>query len=185
MSYTSGNSPVPVLWVLLYLLPAMCGDVNSWPPQSACSAGLLSGIFPSLYHSSPTNLPQIFIPRTQDGNQGTISAGRATACMRPGPAMRVVATQGNAWLLVTGRCVLGQSVSRRTRGRDAGGGILCMTKDFRAAREGNSWNSRTTTTEHDWQGLGTDRPRPASPVGRPHLDASRRRVKLPCGRASD
>jgi hypothetical protein len=43
------------------------------------------------------------------------------------------------------------------------------------------------TTEHDWpEGLGTDRPRPA-PLHQwdalTYTDASRRRVKLPCGRA--
>jgi hypothetical protein len=75
------------------------------------------------------------------------------------------------------------------RATTMGGGILCMTKDFRAARERQQLEPTAAppTTEHDWpEGLGTDRPRPAPlpPVGRPHYtDASRRRVKLPCGRA--
>jgi hypothetical protein len=64
-----------------------------------------------------------------------------------------------------------------------------MTKDFRAARERQlEPTAAPPTTEHDWpEGLGTDPTPPCAPYtsGTPHLhtDASRRRVKLPCGRA--
>jgi hypothetical protein len=62
-------------------------------------------------------------------------------------------------------------------------------KDFRAARERQQLEPTAAppTTEHDWpEGLGTDLTPPCAPtpVGRlTHTDASRRRVKLPCGRA--
>jgi exonuclease III/ribonuclease HI len=73
---------------------------------------------------------------------------------------------------------------------DAGGGILCMTKDFRAARERQQLEPTAAppTTEHDWpEGLGTDPTPPCAPLHQwdalTYTDASRRRVKLPCGRA--
>jgi ribonuclease HI len=71
---------------------------------------------------------------------------------------------------------------------DAGGGILCMTKDFRAARERQQLEPTAAppTTEHDWpEGLGTD-PTPPAPLHQwdalTYTDASRS-AKLPCGRA--
>jgi hypothetical protein len=64
-----------------------------------------------------------------------------------------------------------------------------MTKDFRAARERQQLEPTAAppTTEHDWpEGLGTD-PTALRPLHQwdalTYTDASRRRVKLPCGRA--
>jgi hypothetical protein len=69
---------------------------------------------------------------------------------------------------------------------DAGGGIL-MTKDFRAARATAGTHGTTHHRTRLARRLG-NRPdpalRPSTPVGRlTYTDASRRRVKLPCGRA--
>jgi ribonuclease HI len=72
----------------------------------------------------------------------------------------------------------------------AGGGILCMTKDFRAARERQQVEPTAAppTTATDWPtDLGTDPTPPCPPLHQwealTYTDASQRRVKLPCGRA--
>jgi hypothetical protein len=62
-----------------------------------------------------------------------------------------------------------------------------MTKDFRAARERQQLEpTAAPPPPNTTEGLGTDRPRPA-PLHQwdalTYTDASRRRVKLPCGRA--
>jgi hypothetical protein len=81
--------------------------------------------------------------------------------------------------------VLGKASPDARATDDAGGGILCM-RDFRAAREGNSWNPRPhhhrTRLAKAWE--QTDRPAPLHQWDAlTYTDASRRRVKLPCGRA--
>jgi hypothetical protein len=61
-----------------------------------------------------------------------------------------------------------------------------MTKDFRAAREGNSWNPRPHPPPNT-TGQKAEQTDPAAPRYQwdalTYTDASRRRVKLPCGRA--
>jgi hypothetical protein len=157
---------------LLKLLPELCTPVTTivglptttnvaWDgtdtrPQQRAGAPTSS--------SSPTQRPHGASLDTSR-NRGLLAALGGMRCTPDQGRMRVCYEMQPSNTKHLGTCV-GERVSRRTRGDDdAGGGILCMTKDFRAReRQQLEPTAAPPTTEHDWpEGLGTDRPRPAPP----------------------
>jgi hypothetical protein len=162
------------------------------PPPTWHGTALTPGHSNGLAHRHPHHLQpngRTGPVWTLAGTAGLLAALGGMRCTPDQGRMRVCYEMQPSNTKHLGTCV-GERVSRRTRGDDdAGGGILCMTKDFRAReRQQLEPTAAPPTTEHDWpEGLGTDLTPPCAPLHQwdalTYTDASRRRVKLPCGRA--
>jgi hypothetical protein len=133
-----------------------CGSAHHHHQRGTALTRLATATAGAPTSSSPTQRPHGASldtsrnPRTSQHSAYTPDQGRSRGCC-----------QNAAEQHKTPRHVLGNASPDARAADDAGGGILCMTKDFRA-RERQRWNPRPqTTTEHDWpEGLGTD-PTPA------------------------